>query len=307
MKRIWISMVAAGIGAVIGCVGPNGALVGTGGAGHGGNSTGTSTIGGDSGLPCDVADFLVAHCTSCHGNPTSDGAPMSLLSYADLTAPSKTDATQTYAQLSLTRIKDATSPMPPGIHLAQSDYGAFETWVTSGAQMGSCGTIDAGPGDTTFTDPMATTCDGTVHAATCVESKTMNPGMPCLGCHNNPQSFAPPCNAFSDQGPSFALAGTVFARGHVADGCRTTGVDLTQAKVVITDKNGKEHNVSVNSAGNFYWDTFVLGSLAKPYSARVEYQGKVRAMSATQTDGDCNGCHTADGTNSAPGRIALPQ
>jgi len=29
-------------------------------------------------------------------------------------------------------------------------------------------------------------------------------------------------------------------------------------------------------------------------------------MTAPQTSGDCNGCHTQTGANGAPGRITLP-
>jgi hypothetical protein len=115
----------------------------------------------------------------------------------------------------------------------------------------------------------------------------------------------PPCSTLSHDGPTFSVAGTVFARGHVPDGCKTdpAKVALSQAKVVITDANGTEHTLPVNPVGNFYYEL----AIPKPYQARVEYMGKTRAMSAAQTDGDCNGCHTADGTKDAPGRIALPQ
>jgi hypothetical protein len=34
--------------------------------------------------------------------------------------------------------------------------------------------------------------------------------------------------------------------------------------------------------------------------------GRERIMSAGQTNGDCNSCHTQNGAMSAPGRIMLP-
>ena len=43
-----------------------------------------------------------------------------------------------------------------------------------------------------------------------------------------------------------------------------------------------------------------------PFTAKVTYQGRERAMTAPQTSGDCNGCHTQAGANGAPGRITLP-
>ena len=45
-----------------------------------------TTLPADGGLPCEVATLLSTHCVSCHGSPTSGGAPMSLLSRADLLA-----------------------------------------------------------------------------------------------------------------------------------------------------------------------------------------------------------------------------
>jgi hypothetical protein len=36
------------------------------------------------------------------------------------------------------------------------------------------------------------------------------------------------------------------------------------------------------------------------------YQGHERAMNAAPASGDCNTCHTQDGTMNAPGRIVLP-
>lgn len=61
-----------------------------------------------------------------------------------------------------------------------------------------------------------------------------------------------------------------------------------------------------NSAGNFYSTN---PNVALPYTVQLTYQGRERDMTGlvtAPTDGDCNGCHTADGTNGAPGRIMLP-
>jgi hypothetical protein len=43
-----------------------------------------------------------------------------------------------------------------------------------------------------------------------------------------------------------------------------------------------------------------------PFHAKVTYMGRERAMATAQTSGDCNSCHTQNGTMSAPGRILLP-
>jgi hypothetical protein len=60
----------------------------------------------------------------------------------------------------------------------------------------------------------------------------------------------------------------------------------------------------VSAAGNFFLRT----RIAMPYRAKVVSGSKVRAMSAAQTDGDCNGCHShkGDATTKTPGRVMAP-
>ena len=52
--------------------------------------------------------------------------------------------------------------------------------------------------------------------------------------------------------------------------------------------------------------TPLFEAVAFPIRARVIVNGTVREMMGTVLIGDCNSCHTQDGTSSAPGRIALP-
>jgi hypothetical protein len=124
----------------------------------------------------------------------------------------------------------------------------------------------------------------------------MNPGEACVACHSQ------------GDGPGWWLGGTVFAWGKVPDRCEPpTTVDLTQVQVIITDVNGTDHTLHVNSVGNFF-PNFQSGFIPQgAYHAKVVYNGKTRAMSASQTNGDCNSCHTATGANGAPGRVAIPE
>ena len=118
----------------------------------------------------------------------------------------------------------------------------------------------------------------------------MNPGKACIACHS------------SGEGPGFAIAGTVYPTGHEPDLCFGTSM----AQIIITDATGKTLSPVVpNSAGNFYLSATT--TIALPYHAAVVANGKTRAMSAAQTSGDCNSCHTQNGANGAPGRITLPQ
>ena len=77
--------------------------------------------------------------------------------------------------------------------------------------------------------------------------------------------------------------------------------------VIITDANGQDHSLPVNTVGNFsHSDLLGFQKFAVPYHAKVVFNGKERAMTAAQTVGNCDSCHTEAGTNMAPGRIMLP-
>jgi mono/diheme cytochrome c family protein len=293
----------------IGCAAPVGINFtgGTGGGSTGSNtggSTGTGTIGGDSGLPCDVSAILSAHCISCHGSTPTAGAIGTMLTYDELAAPSQEVPGMSVAALGLQRMQAAASPMPPKPIPAVSaaEIASWAAWVNGGLPKGTCGGVDAGPPDTTFDGPSTCTSGQFFSGGSDGTGSSMYPGRACNACHAQSGGEA----------PMFAAAGTVFDLGHVPNNCLPTAAqsaDLTQAQVVIHDANGVDHTLTVNSNGNFR----SKGSIPYPYTAKVVYMGKERAMATPQSDGDCNGCHTDKGTSTiqggppAPGRVALPQ
>jgi hypothetical protein len=122
-------------------------------------------------------------------------------------------------------------------------------------------------------------------------SADMNPGMACVSCHASTGGEA----------PIFTIAGTVYPSFHEPDGCYgaagTSGV-----QVVITGADGKTLTLTPSGAGNFY----STAAVALPFQAKVLYMGRVGTMLEAQSTGDCNSCHTQNGTNLAPGRIVLP-
>jgi len=118
------------------------------------------------------------------------------------------------------------------------------------------------------------------------EGDRMAPGLPCIECHSR------------GEGPTFTIAGTVLGASHDGDVC--TGVD--SLTVVVTGADGATVEIPTNSVGNFSW----RGNLAKPFTAKVVGPGGENAMTATQSDGDCNSCHTEEGASNAPGRILAP-
>jgi hypothetical protein len=233
-------------------------------------------------LPCEVNAILAANCQSCHGLWPAGGAPMSLVTYADLTAPAKSDPTKSVAELCVTRIQDTSAPMPPTPPMmGAADVATFQNWVNAGMPMGDC---VSGP-DPLGAAPQCTS--GQTWNGGSEGSSQMNPGMACISCHSQ-----------GGEGPSFTLAGTVYPTGHEPDRC----FGMAAAQVVITDAAGRTLTLTPNSAGNFS----ARATLTLPYNAKVVANGMTRAMSAAQTSGDCNACHTQNGDNGAPGRITAP-
>ncbi len=250
---------------------------------------GAAGVGASTGLPCDVQAVLSANCQSCHGAVPAGGAPMSLVTYADLTAPAATDPTQTVAAMCVTRINSTTAPMPPTPPgLSAADIATFTSWVNSGMPMGNCASNGIDPLDAAPTCTSGQTFNGGGDDG----SSGMNPGMACISCHSN------------GEGPAFYVAGTVFPTGHEPDLCVSAAAG--QFQVLITDANGTTFTARNGGNGNFFLRPRDAYGFTPPYHAKVVANGMTRAMSAAQTDGDCNGCHTQFGANGAPGRITMP-
>ena len=127
-----------------------------------------------------------------------------------------------------------------------------------------------------------------------VGSADMNPGMACDTCHTLGGSAS---------GYEFDVAGTVYPTAHEPDECDGTAT----ATVVITDAKQTVHMLAVNSAGNFYnFDYLGVGAIPTPFTVKVVDSSGSRAMIAPLTSGDCNICHTEQGTQGAPGRVLAP-
>ena len=119
----------------------------------------------------------------------------------------------------------------------------------------------------------------------------MNPGQDCVACH-----------AKEGEGPTFAIAGTVFSSIQEADNC----YGASGAEVIITGSDGKEFVLAANAAGNFSLDKSASAELKIPYTAKVRVGTKENAMVTPQVAGSCNSCHTKNGANAAPGRVMTP-
>lgn len=259
------------------------------------------------GLPCDIQILLANRCQTCHGSTPALGTPSSLVTYQNLTGPSKLDPTKTEAVMAVSRMQNTTLPMPPapGTRVTAAEVGAIQAWIAAGYPSGSCAVPsdggvagDAGGADGGVSDGGPVN-DPLLVPATCTSktnwtsgnrgSGSMNPGMACINCHAR------------GEGPRFSIAGTVYPTAHEPDRCNGANGN-TGARVVITGADGKAITLTPNAAGNFSSNATV----AKPYRAKVTYMGRERLMIAAQTSGDCNSCHTQMGATMAPGRLLLP-
>lgn len=273
------------------------------GSGTGNGNGASATPGGPSNLPCGVAEIMATSCTSCHGASPKRGAKLPLVTLDDFTKPDPENPAQRVGDLVVVRMKDAAKPMPESGLLSADKIATVESWVKEGMPRGSCGAIDAKP-DPFWDQPP--TCTGGMSNVTDRTTKTqrtlMYPGQACNACHRK-----------EGEGDIFGFAGTVYPTPHEPDRCNGVDGTTTGARVVATDATGKVlADVPVNAAGNFAAKLAPSGA----FYVKVVQNGKERAMkgalSRTLAGGDCNACHTQDGTSvdgsaAAPGRIVLPQ
>jgi len=113
-----------------------------------GSSSSTSTKDGGTAtpvptevnLPCDVQAMLARYCQNCHSNPPTMNAPMPLMTWADLTAPTKSNKNKSCGIAAAQRMRSLDTPMPPkpasGVPLAT--IAMFEDWVGEGMKKDTC-------------------------------------------------------------------------------------------------------------------------------------------------------------------------
>lgn len=254
----------------------------------------TDAVGRNAGIPCDVANLLATRCQSCHSQHPVQSAPMALVTYANLIAPSLMDPTKTYAEQSVIRMQVSAPRMPPAPAAAatSSEITILKNWISAGYPTGTCDVPDGGSADggasTDASLDGGSTYDG---GFVCTSGKMyshgtgadMEPGENCLSCHK------------------FHIAGTIFPTLHEPDKC--DGINVSGVSVVITDSKGIVTTLMPSViSGNFH----TSATFTPPYTAKVIFNGGMREMLTPQTTGACNSCHTAAGANGAPGRIQLP-
>lgn len=268
---------------------------GTGASGASGSVDGDPTSVANAAFPCEVATLIASRCLGCHGTTLQGGAPMPLVTAADFSAIASYDDKSTVAERSLVRMQETKSPMPPKPEspVSAADLAAFQAWIASGLPSGRCDANDGGPIAPSPYDTPEICTSNTQWTGGNHESAFMRPGFACISCHEE------------KHGPFFTFAGTAYPSAHEPDDCNGASSSSagTGAVVEITDAVGEIRTMKVNKVGNFYGN---LKGLTMPYTARVLVGEKERAMTTPADSGDCNGCHTLEGKDGAPGRIVLP-
>ena len=91
------------------------------------------------GLPCEIHALLKSHCQGCHSASAKNG--VSLMTRANLLAPSKVDASSPVWKRVVERMASSERPMPPmgkGTPVTEDELATFEAWAESGALEGRC-------------------------------------------------------------------------------------------------------------------------------------------------------------------------
>jgi hypothetical protein len=309
-------------------VGTGGATGGTGGAvtgGTGGATGAGGTVVTGNGTFCGVLTLVRNSCQSCHANtPNATGAPMNLITRADLMAPAVTNRNTSVAALAVTRIGGSPSFMPPA-PLAHVSAAPLTTWINAGMLDDCNGTTtgSTGAGGTVVVpppppDPFAgpSVCtSGTI--AVGADGPTMRPGEACLNCHtgggggggddddnSGPGGGGGGGDDDDDNGAAlYTLAGTVFPTAHEPNDCvSNASPNNSLVTVQVFDAAGRVITMTAGPTGNFSTSQAVTF----PITALLTKAGRQRAMTTRQTSGNCNSCHTQNGANGAPGRILAP-
>lgn len=146
MRTLFFGAWLVGFAALVACGTTNSADPG----GPGGPDSGPSTITGA--IPCDVDAILETNCRKCHSAEPQYGAPMPLVTFGDLHAPSKSDPNKQVYELIAGKIASDVEPMPPppNERLSADARATLTAWTNGGAVSANgtgCGVVaqDGGP------------------------------------------------------------------------------------------------------------------------------------------------------------------
>ena len=73
----------------------------------------------------NIKSIMSSFCTSCHGSPTTNGAPMSLTTYSQVKSALENRGL-------VNRINSITNPMPQSGLMSQSNRDLIQQWIDDG-------------------------------------------------------------------------------------------------------------------------------------------------------------------------------
>lgn len=73
----------------------------------------------------DIAPIMSSNCTNCHGDPPTQGAPMSLVTLAQVRSSVEDRGL-------ISRINSTSNPMPPDGRMPQATRDLIQAWVDQG-------------------------------------------------------------------------------------------------------------------------------------------------------------------------------
>ncbi|MFG6685510.1 cytochrome c [Mariniflexile sp. HNIBRBA6329] len=73
----------------------------------------------------NIKSIMSANCTSCHGNPPTNGAPMSLTTYSQVKSAVETRGL-------IGRINNTNNPMPTDGLMSQANRDLIQKWLDDG-------------------------------------------------------------------------------------------------------------------------------------------------------------------------------
>jgi hypothetical protein len=333
------SGIGTGVGTSTGAT-SGGSVNGTGAASS--NSSGATTTSADgggaaaaSGVPCNVAQMLAANCTGCHSDPPTPGALAGLVTYADLMATSHEAPSQNEAQLSLSRMQNSSSPMPPGGLLPAADATILQNWISAGYPKGSCGTSNTGSsaGGGTSSSGGGGTSSGGGHGTSSGTGSGTSSGTTSSSSGSGAADSGTGsggASVFSGAAP-YALGTTVFGHHNAGQDCMSSchnhgftvagtvfganGVGVGGAEVRVVDANGNAISIYTDNSGgstqgNFYSSQPFVGPAHVGVRNATSTQLMVTAIQSTAqapapTGGACNACHCT-GTGCTVASIHLP-
>ena len=142
------------------------------------------------GLPCGVEAILRQQCQACHGDPPRFGAPIPLVSFADLHAPSTLDPAQKVYQRVGVRIHDDAAPMPPppSPSLSDADRKALARWIAAGAPSSDEACTPGDPSPAPIDTPLSCKPDRRLAPAAPIPVPTAADTLRCYGIDVTPGS-----------------------------------------------------------------------------------------------------------------------